>query len=257
MLSRNFRLQKVGGLDWLKSNYNFSQIAYSIDELVVLDISRGQKNLTEFCTALKRLAEDCFVPIAAGGGVCSTASAHTLLRSGADKIVVNSALFENSNFIDQLASEFGRQCIVASMDVKESADGSYQVWSNHGTRCLDGAADNWVRQISHSSVGELYLNSIDRDGTGQGYDLGVLNLLPADISIPLILAGGVGNAAHLAVGLADSRVDAVATANLFNFIGDGLTVARESLIAAGVQLPVWDTQFLQKHLNHPHSGASD
>jgi len=89
MLSRNFRLQKVGGLSWLKKNYDFSQVAFSIDELIVLDVSRGERDLAQFCEHLKGLADGCFVPIAAGGGVRSLADARMLLRSGADKVVVN------------------------------------------------------------------------------------------------------------------------------------------------------------------------
>jgi cyclase len=106
----------------------------------------------------------------------------------------------------------------------------------------------WIDRVAQNNVGELYLNSMDRDGTGQGYDLGLLELLPANISKPIILAGGVGNAAHLAAGLADSRVDAVATAHLFNFIGDGLKQARKSLISSGIELPLWDIQLLEHHL---------
>ena len=95
----------------------------------------------------------------------------------------------------------------------------------------------------------MYLNSIDRDGTGRGYDLGMLDLLPANISIPVIFAGGVGNASHLAQGLANPQVDAVATAHLFNFIGDGLKKARKSLVFSGIELPFWDIQLLEQHLS--------
>jgi len=248
MLSRNFRLQKVGSLEWLQKNYNFSHISYSIDELIVLDVTRGEKNLEKFSKNLKKLTEGCFVPIAAGGGVSTIKAARDLLRSGADKVVINSALYENNGFITQLASEFGQQCVVASMDIKSSLDGGYQAWSATGNKCHAGSAVLWIDRVAQDNVGELYLNSIDRDGTGQGYDLGLLDLLPANISKPIILAGGVGNAAHLAAGLSDSRVDAVATAHLFNFVGDGLKQARNSLISSGIELPLWDIQLLEHHL---------
>lgn len=247
MLSRNFRLQKVGNLEWLQTNYNFSHISFSIDELIVLDVTRGGRNTEAFCAALKALTEGCFVPIAAGGGVCSIEHARALLRSGADKVVVNTPLYEDSAFINDLASEFGRQCIVASMDIKRESDGSYQAWAGCGSRCIEGSATHWIEEVTSYAVGEIYLNSIDRDGTGQGYDLQLLDLLPPDMPKPVILAGGVGNAAHLAEGLADPRVDAVATAHLFNFVGDGLKQARRSLIDAGVDLPVWDIQLLEQH----------
>lgn len=248
MLSRNFRLQKVGDLKWLQANYNFSRISFSIDELIVLDVTRGEKNTAAFCVALKQLTEGCFVPIAAGGGVRTIENAHNLLRSGADKVVVNSALYENNGFISELASEFGQQCVVASMDIKCTPDGTYQAWSECGSKCLEGSAAKWIEQVTHDAVGEIYLNSMDRDGTGQGYDLRLLDQLPANMPKPIILAGGVGNATHLAVGLADPRVDAVATAHLFNFVGDGLKQARQSIVSGGVVLPLWDIQLLEQHL---------
>ncbi len=254
ILSRNFRLQKVGGLEWLQSNYNFSHISYSIDELIVLDVTRGERKPDEFCAVLKQLTEGCFVPIAAGGGVRTIEAARNLLRSGADKVVVNSSLYEDNGFIGQLASEFGQQCVVASIDFQAVPDGSYQVWSECGVQCLDGAADKWVEHVLQENVGELYLNSMNRDGTGQGYDFGLLDLLPGNISKPIILAGGVGNATHLAAGLADPRVDAVATAHLFNFVGDGLKQARQSLISSGVELPLWDIELLEQHLGAEQVG---
>src|SRR5687768_4666363 len=94
MLSRNFRLQKVGDLRWLQKNYNFSSIAFSIDELIVLDVTRGERNNAIFCDHLKKLTEGCFIPIAAGGGIRSVEYAKMLLRSGADKVVINTPLFD-------------------------------------------------------------------------------------------------------------------------------------------------------------------
>jgi cyclase len=249
MLSRNFRLQKVGSLNWLQTNYNFSHISYSIDELIVLDVTRGEKNLDRFCSDLQKLTEGCFVPIAAGGGVRSVDIARKLLRSGADKVVVNSVLYDKNGFISALASEFGQQSIVASVDIKRRSDGEYNVWSNSGALLIEGYVKDLIYEVTQNQVGEIYLNSIDRDGTGHGYDLNLLNFLPNDTSKPIILAGGVGNASHLASGLADSRVDAAATANLFNFVGNGLQKARESLISNGVDLPLWDVKLLQQHLN--------
>ena len=256
MLSRNFRLQKVGDLKWLQTNYNFSHISYSIDELVVIDVSRGERNTEAFCATLKALTEGCFVPIAAGGGVRTIEQAHTLLRSGADKVIVNTPLYEDADFVSELASEFGQQCVVASMDIKRASDGSYKAWSECGSKCLEGSAAHWIERVANNAVGEIYLNSIERDGTGQGYDLGLLDLLPPVMPKPVILAGGVGNATHLAVGLADPRVDAVATAHLFNFVGDGLKQARQSLITCGVDLPLWNIQLLERHLQ-PEGASID
>ena len=135
------------------------------------------------------------------------------------------------------------------MDIKRRSDGEYNVWSNSGTLCVEGSVKDLIYKVSQDQIGEIYLNSMDRDGTGHGYDMNLLEFLPNDITKPIILAGGVGNAIHLAAGLADSRVDAAATANLFNFVGNGLQKSRESLILNGVDLPLWDIKLLEQHLN--------
>ena len=240
MLSRNFRLQKVGDGRWLERNYDFSQIAFSIDELIVLDVSRGERELDAFCDQLRLITKGVFVPITAGGGVRSVEHARVLLRAGADKVIINTPLFDQQSLVGELAAEFGQQCVVASMDVKDSLQNGYQVWMNNGTRCVEGSLCAWLETLAQRPVGELYLNSIDRDGTGQGYDLQILDQLPKSMPIPVIMAGGVGNFHHLAEGLSDMRVDAVATAHLFNFVGDGLKVARQSLLSSKFDLPTWN-----------------
>ena len=245
VLSRNFRLQNVGDINWLKNNYDFSHISFSIDELIVLDVSRGERNIVEFCESLKILAEGCFAPITAGGGVTTVSSVKKLLRSGADKVSINSAIFKDTDFLYEVSSEFGEQCIVGSMDVKADDEGIYQVWSQNGSR-IEGEASEWINRFYDLPIGEIYLNSIDRDGTGNGYDFNLLNLLSKLPKKSTILAGGVGNAAHLAAGLVDSRIDAVATAHLFNFIGSGLKNAREYLVTEGVSLPIWNSEIAQK-----------
>ncbi len=239
MLSRNFRLQKVGNLKWLKKNYNFSHIAFSIDELIILDVSRGERNESDFCDHVKSLTEECFVPIAAGGGIRSLEQARKLLHSGADKVVINSLMAIDKELVNQIASEFGRQAIVAAVDVKK-IENNYTVWTHNGEQHQETSLTQWLTNLEKSSAGEVYLNSIDRDGTGQGYYLDLLDHLPEQMSIPVILAGGAGKYQHLAEGLSDDRVDAVATAHLFNFIGDGLEKARNGLIEEGFDLAKWD-----------------
>jgi imidazole glycerol-phosphate synthase subunit HisF len=239
MLSRNFRLQKVGDLSWLQQHYNFSHIAFHIDELVVLDVSRNTRDSSRFCETLQELSRGCFAPIAAGGGVSSVSAARALLQSGADKVVVNSILFTSPSLVRELVEAFGQQCVVGSVDLKRNKDGVYRVYVENGGRELEGSAKDLLAPLSYGLIGEIYLNSIDRDGTGQGYDFELLSVLQGDWSAPVILAGGVGNSEHLKAGLEDSRVDAVATAHLFNFVGDGLAKARSKIVDSGVPLASW------------------
>jgi len=239
VLSRNFRLQRVGDLGWLNRNYNFSQIAFHIDELIVLDVSRGPRDLQKFSETLRALSKGCFAPIAAGGGIRAISEARTLLQSGADKVVVNSALFQSPNLVSDLVEVFGQQCVVGSVDLKRSATGHYALHVENGTQAVEASPINALEALSQGLVGEIYLNSMDRDGTGQGYDFGILSALPPQWSTPIILAGGVGNSQHLMAGLQDARVDAVATAHLFNFVGDGLAKARLNLVSNGMPLANW------------------
>lgn len=239
MLSRNFRLQKVGDLRWLQKNYNFSNVSFSIDELVILDVSRTARDTDRFCEHVKAMTEGSFVPIAAGGGVMSTEHAQKLLRAGADKVVVNTAVATDPGLIREMASLYGRQCIVASVDAKQSASG-FEVFTSNGGQATETSLSDWIKRLAELPVGEIYLNSMDRDGTGQGYMLAMLDHIPASITTPVILAGGAGKPQHLEEGLRDPRVDAVATAHLFNFVGDGLSQARQRLLDAGQRLPFWD-----------------
>lgn len=245
MLSRNFRLQAVGDLAWLERNYDFRTTATSIDELVVLDVSREPHDRAEFLDHVARLNDDCFVPIASGGGIRSVGDAHALLRSGADKVVVNTALHRDPELIRRLAVEYGAQCIVASVDARR-IDGAIVAMIDHGTERIPGSLSAHLSRVADLPVGEVYLNSIDRDGTGQGFDLEMLASVPHDLPVPLILAGGAGKPQHFADGLGESGVDAVATAHLFNFIGDALERSREYVIASGHRLPRWDRDLLRR-----------
>jgi cyclase len=138
-----------------------------------------------------------------------------------------------------MALEFGQQCIVGSVDIKVTSGETPRIFTAMGNSAVSGSVNDALAQLDRGWVGEIYLNSIDRDGTGQGYDLGLLEHLPKDFGLPVILAGGVGNARHLIEGFADPRVNAVATANLLNFVGDGLQLARETLLAQGASLASW------------------
>lgn len=240
MLSRNFRLQQIGNLEWLERNYVFSNISEAIDELVVLNVSRDEPQIDQFSHMLKCLTRECFIPIAAGGWVRNVQQARQLLQSGADKVVVNTPVFGESRLVEHLAEEFGRQCIVAAVDLSRSQTGIFEVRVEGGRRALPGTASEWLTMIHGKPIGDVYLNSIDRDGTGQGFDIGLLDQLPHDFQIPVILAGGAGNVTHLGMGLEDERVDAVATAHLLNFVGDGLHKSRQRLLSAGIYLPARD-----------------
>ena len=122
MQSRNFRLQKVGDINWLQKFYKFSQIAFSLDELIILNTNRDEKNMESFSKIVSSLVENTFIPIAVGGGIRSVEDAQLLFQSGADKIVLNTKLYESPELISQLVERYGSQSVVASIDYKKEGD---------------------------------------------------------------------------------------------------------------------------------------
>lgn len=136
MLSRNFRLQKVGNLEWIENNYNFENIAFSIDELIILNVNRNERNLIEFSKTITKLISNVFVPVAVGGGVTSMEYAKTLFMSGADKIVINSILTENPILVKELVREYGSQSVIASIDYNIEKDGIIS-YRNNGTNSIN------------------------------------------------------------------------------------------------------------------------
>lgn len=238
-LSRNFRIQRAGDLAWIEKNYNFGVIADCIDELVVVNVSREDKRMEAFAAQLAALLKGCFVPLAAGGGVRSVDDARMLLRAGADKVVVNTPLFDDPGLLSELARTFGAQCVVASIDYKRR-EGRDEVFTANGTRATGVGVDEAVARAVELGAGEILLCSMDRDGTGQGYDLGTLHRLAENTRVPVIACGGVGGYEHLGDWLTDPRGHAACTANIFNFLGQGLKEARDHLRERGVPLASWE-----------------
>lgn len=239
MQSRNFRLQKVGNLHWLEKNYHFQKIAFSLDELIVINASRGEKNISRFAEMISSLVNDVFIPITAGGGIQNLKDAELLFNSGADKILVNSILHDDTELVKNLVLKYGSQSIVGSLDYKK-IDNVNEVFIQDGSTRIKFTLEEYIAHIESLDIGEIYLNSMDKDGTGFGYDFEEIQRLSKFIHKPLIIAGGAGNESHLIEGLKMNGVSAVATANLFNFIGDGLPNARKKILDSGENIASWD-----------------
>jgi cyclase len=246
MQSRNFRLQRVGDLKWLEKNYHFQNIAFSIDELIVLDASRGTKSIQKLSTMLSHLVDDIFIPLTAGGGIRSIEDAEILFNNGADKILLNTILSQDINLVRELVSKYGSQSIVASIDYR-NVEGINTVYYMDGTQKCEMTLIAYIEYLESLNIGEIYLNSIDRDGTGFGFDLDTISQISSIVNKPLIIAGGAGNENHLQEGLRLKGVSAVATANLFNFIGNGLPFARRKLIELGENLAIWNNEQFKKN----------
>lgn len=253
MLSRNFRLQQVGNLQWLKQYYNFNAIAFSIDELVILNVERTEpKNIDLFSQQVIELSKSCFMPIAAGGGIYSIEDGYKLLHSGADKLVINTPIIEQPALISLLASTFGRQCIVVAIDCKKVGE-TYHTYIHNGLLKTGLTVGQMLQKAEALGAGEIYLTSIDKDGTGQGYDIKLLQMASKQTQLPIIASGGVGKYEHFFEGIQKGKVNAVSTANIYNFIKDGLTKSRDYTKQQGIPFAEWNTnlQNLYHYFNQP------
>lgn len=243
-LSRNFNLQAVGDYAWLMENYEFESIARSIDELVILNVGRNPDGWGDFIHTVQRLVKRCFMPVAVGGGIRSAEQARQLFENGADKVVLNAAFFTAPTLIEELAGSYGSQSIVASLDFRRDHAGT-RIYVDGGREDTGIELAAGVAQAAALGAGELYLTSIERDGTGMGYDLPALQLAHESCDLPIIAAGGADTMDRLAEGIRSGFASAVSTAHLFNFMCDGLCDARQQLIADGITLSRWNFEELK------------
>ncbi len=238
-LSRNFNLQAVGDFKWLMENYEFESIARSIDELIILNVGRGDIDWPDYIVTVQSLVRHCFMPVAVGGGIRSIELAKALFENGADKVILSSAFFSTPSLIGELAQGYGAQSIVASLDFKRGLTGEARLFVAHGREEAGLDLASGVARAAELGAGEIYLTSIDRDGTGMGYDLEALELAYKSCDLPIIAAGGADTFDRLAEGVRSGYASAVSTAHLFNFMGDGLRDARQQMIAEGIPLSHW------------------
>ena len=236
-LSRNFNLQKVGDIKWLKKNYDFKKLLFSVDELIVLNVDRKKKEINKLRNCLEEISKDCFIPITAGGGIENINDAKLIFRSGADKILFNTGLIDNKKLIKNIANIYGEQSIIASIDVKKE-NRKYCVYINNGQEKINIEFKKYLRKIENLPIGEILLNSIDRDGTGFGLDLNLIKFVK-DFKKPIILSGGLGKKEHFLDCLKNYSVDGVSTANLLNFLGSALYDIRKFLYKNNLKLANW------------------
>jgi cyclase len=205
--------------------------AEGADELVLLDISASPEARTTTLEMVGRVAEAIFIPFTVGGGIRSTADAGAALRAGADKVSVNTAAVREPALVARLAESFGSQCIVAAVDVRR-VGGRFSVMVNGGREETALEALDWIRRLEALGAGEILLTSMDRDGTGAGYDLPLIAAAAAAVSIPVIASGGAGGLEHLAEAL-EAGAHGVLAATIFHFQGSTLPEARAYLRERG------------------------
>jgi len=214
--------------------------AAGADELTFLDITASHENRGIMLDVVRRTAEACFMPVTVGGGVRTVEDIRALLRAGADKVSINTAAVKERRFVKEAAEKFGDQCIVVAIDAKKaSRAGEPDRWEifTHGGRNPTGIdAIAYAKEVVALGAGEILLTSMDRDGTGRGFDIALTRAIADAVTVPVIASGGVGSLDHLVQGIRDGHATAVLAASIFHFGEYTVRQAKQHMASAGLPM---------------------
>jgi len=203
------------------------------DEIVFYDITASSSARGTMVDVVRRTAEEVFIPLTVGGGVRTLDDARELLRVGADKVSVNTAAVSRPELVAELSAEFGAQCVVVGIDVRRSP-GGFEVFTHGGRKPTGLDAVSWAAECEALGAGEIVLNSMDRDGTRDGFDIELTRAVGEACNLPIVASGGVGTLDHLVEGAEAGKADAVLAASIFHFGEFTVRQAKEHLAARGV-----------------------
>jgi cyclase len=187
------------------------------DELVFLDITATVEKRKTLRELVNRISHHINIPFTVGGGISSVEDVHLLLENGADKISVNTAAYKRPQLLNDLAKEFGSQCVVLAIDTKQEADGQWYVYLNGGRTKTDTLTTDWAKQAVEQGAGEILLTSMNHDGTKQGFALDITRTLSETLPVPVIASGGGGTMAHFVDVFKEGKADAALAASIFHF----------------------------------------
>jgi cyclase len=210
--------------------------AAGADELCFLDITASHENRGIILDVVQRTAEQCFMPLTVGGGVRTLDDIRRLLLAGADKVSVNTAAVARRDFVREAAEKFGNQCIVVAIDAKQVGDGRWEIFTHGGRKATGLDAVAYAREVTALGAGELLLTSMDRDGTGAGFDTALSRAVADAVSVPVIASGGAGTLDHLVEAVRDGGVSAVLAASIFHFGTYALGDAKRYMARHGIPM---------------------
>ena len=208
--------------------------AQGADELVFLDITATIEKRKTLSELVNRISHHINIPFTVGGGISSVEDVSILLQNGADKISVNTSAFKNAQLINQLAKEFGSQCVVLAIDTKLEADGNWYVYLNGGRVKTDTKCVDWAKQAVDLGAGEILLTSMNHDGTKQGFALDITATLANQLPVPVIASGGGGTMDHFVDVFEIAKADAALAASIFHFKEIGIPALKQYLNEKGI-----------------------
>ncbi|GAN99820.1 imidazole glycerol phosphate synthase subunit HisF [Komagataeibacter oboediens] len=213
--------------------------AAGADELTFLDITASNENRDTILDVVSRTAERIFLPLTVGGGVRTTDDMRRLLLAGADKCAMNSAAVSRPELVSEAAQKFGSQCVVVAIDARSDGHGSWEVYTHGGRTPTGRNVIDWCREVAERGAGEILLTSMDRDGTGKGFDLDLLRAANAAVRIPIVASGGVGELEHFVEG-ARAGATGLLAASVFHFGQFTIPQVKQALAAAGLPVRLSD-----------------
>jgi imidazole glycerol-phosphate synthase subunit HisF len=208
--------------------------AQGADELVFLDITATIEKRKTLSELVNRISHHINIPFTVGGGISSVDDVSVLLQNGADKISVNTSAFKNAQLINELAKEFGSQCVVLAIDTKQEADGNWYVYLNGGRVKTDTKCVDWAKQAVDLGAGEILLTSMNHDGTKQGFALDITATLAEQLPVPVIASGGGGTMQHFVDVFEIAKADAALAASIFHFKEIGIPALKHFLNEKGI-----------------------
>jgi imidazole glycerol-phosphate synthase subunit HisF len=207
------------GLRVLGKPEDFAKLYYEqgADELIFHDTVASLYNRNNLTEIITRTAENIFIPITVGGGVRNLEDINNVLKAGSDKVLINTAGVKNPEFISEATNFFGSSTIVISIEAIRLPDGTYQAFTDNGREPTGLDVLDWVKEVEQRGAGEIILTSVDREGTGTGFDLSLIKMVRDNVNISVIAHGGAGNISHIAEAIQDGGADAVAIASMLHY----------------------------------------
>lgn len=221
--------------------YATSYYQQGIDELIYMDAVASLYDRNNLTSIVEYTCANIFVPITVGGGVRSVEDAYALLRIGADKVAVNTAAIANPALISDIANRFGSQCMVLSVEAKQTGDGQWEAYTDNGRQRTGKSVVAWVEEAVSLGAGEILLTSVDQEGTTRGFDVNLVSAVTSRVAVPVIASGGMGNVAHLIDVVQNGKADAVAMANVLHYKKESLAHVRQAAINAGIDVRAVDS----------------